>query len=232
MGKGKIRLIGAPPASGKSAVKAALEAELGSGWLVLEHEQVFTPEQRVKTAEMAKIELNSKEFVLGANLPGQLAFQALLRSIADTGMNVVGMGPFENVWGEIDGVPLWRKMKTEDFGSYDLNLVYFLVSLHDHDRWGLRDEEAAVMGQDMDSYWKSLETEIQRRLRGRATKSPYQKSLDADKVGKDGYYRSRADHVLRSAYKFGLPILPYCIDTPPWMFAKVLAKVLAKALSQ
>lgn len=64
MSKGKIRLIGAPPASGKSAVKAALAEELGSGWLVLEHEQVFTPEQRVKTADLAKVEMSSKEFVL------------------------------------------------------------------------------------------------------------------------------------------------------------------------
>jgi adenylate cyclase len=165
MKKGKIRLVGAPPGSGKSTVKAALEEELGSTWLVLEHEQVFTPEMRVETAKLAGIELSSKEFVLGANLPGQMAFQALLRSVADTGLNVVGMGPFENVYGEVAGVPLWRKMKTLDFGLYDLELVYFLVSLSERDEWILEEGVPVVRGQgEMASYWEPIEKEIQRRL--------------------------------------------------------------------
>lgn len=228
MGKGKIRLIGAPPASGKSAVKAALAEELGAGWLVLEHEQVFTPEMRVKTAELAGIELSSKEFVLGANLPGQLAFQALLRSIADTGLNVVGMGPFENVFSEVNGVRLWRKMTTEDFGQYDLGLVYFLVAPNSGDCWGSDDPRPPSIynRDDRDDYRAEVEQEIQRRLQSRANKSPYQAKMDADKVGVPDYYLRRVALVCRSAETFGLPLLSYGFNTSPREFAKRLAAVV------
>jgi hypothetical protein len=224
MSKGKIRLIGAPPASGKSAVKAALAEELGSGWLVLEHEQVFTPEQRVKTAELAKVEMSSKEFVLGANLPGQLAFQALLRSIADTGINVVGMGPFENVYSDVGGVPLWRKMKVEDFGLYDLDLIYFLATPSDRVSWygvdGVDGAKAFIEGR----LEIKVEAEIQRRLQARATKSVYQSRLDGDKIGVPDYYQRRAGMVCKSSDSFGFPVLSWGFDTSPREFAKKLAE--------
>lgn len=221
MSKGKIRLIGAPPASGKSAVKAALAEELGSGWLVLEHEQVFTPEQRVKTAELAKVEMSSKEFVLGANLPGQLAFQALLRSIADTGINVVGMGPFENVYSDVGGVPLWRKMKVEDFGLYDLDLIYFLATPSDRVSWyGMDGVKATIEGR----LEIKVEAEIQRRLQARATKSEYQSRLDADKIGVTDYYQRRAGMVCKSSESFGFAVLSWGFGTSPREFARKLAE--------
>jgi hypothetical protein len=225
--KGKIRLVGAPPGSGKSAVKAALAEQLGSTWLVLEHEQVFTPEQRVKTAEPAGVELNSKEFALGANLPGQMAFQALLRTIADTGINVVGMGPFENVFSEVGGMPLWRKMKTEDFGSYDLNLVYFLVTPSFDSIWMLdSDDQTGVIlddGKDNPALTDVVEEEIQRRLRSRITKSPYQ-----EKLGVADYYRRRVGSVLRSRGSFGLPIVYYPCQMSPLELAQELAQAVVR----
>jgi len=230
--KGKIRLVGAPPGSGKSAVKAVLAEQLGATWLVLEHEQVFTPEQRVKTAEMGGVELNSKEFVFGANLPGQMAFQALLRSIADTGINVVGMGPFENVFSEVGGMPLWRKMKTEDFGSYDLNLVYFLVTPHFDSIWMLdSDDQTGVIlydGLNNPALTDVVEEEIQRRLRSRITKSPYQEKLDRDKLGVADYYRRRVGSVLRSRGSFGLPIVYYPCQMSPLELAQELAQAVVR----
>ena len=229
MTKGKIRLMGAPPASGKSAVKAALAEELGSGWLVLEHEQIFTPEQQVKTAELSGVELSSKEFVLGANLPGQMAFQGLLRSIADTGLNVVGMGPFENVFSEVGGIPLWTKMKTEDFGQYDLGLIYFLVTVGRKDHWFWDGREATISpSTDLVDYRAQIEREIQRRLLSRANKSPYHSKLDADKVRVKDYYFRRVNSVCRSARSFGLPVLSYSVWTPPCEFAKELAAEVLK----
>jgi len=230
--KGKIRLVGAPPGSGKSAVKAALAEQLGSTWLVLEHEQVFTPEQRVKTAELAKTEMSSKEFVLGANLPGQMAFQGLLRSIADTGMNVVGMGPFENVFSEVGGMPLWQKMKTEDFGSYDLNLVYFLVTPHFDSSWVLdRIDQTGVIlddGKDNPALTDVVEEEIQRRLRSRITKSPYQEKLDRDKLGVADYYRRRVSSVIRSRDSFDLPIVYYPFQMSAFQLAQELAQAVVR----
>ncbi len=224
MAKGNIRFIGAPPASGKSAVKVALAEELGSDWLVLEHEQIFTPEQRVKTAELAGVEMSSREFVLGANLPGQMAFQALLRSIADTGLNVVGLGPFENVFSEVGGVPLWRKMTEEDFLGYDLGLIYFLVTPKKSDWWisGKEGAELCSLTPEED-YVLQVEDEIQARLLGRANKSPYQQRLDGDKVGVPDYYRRRASMVCRSAETFGFPLLSYALDMPATELAQRLA---------
>lgn len=227
MRKGKIRLIGSPPGSGKSAVKAALAEELGSGWLVLEHEQIFTPEQRVKTAELAKVSMASKEFVLGANLPGQLAFQALLRSVADAGINVVGLGPFENVSAAVNGMQLWRKMTTEDFGAYDFSLTYFLVTPQDDQQWSLPGADAIVVdrgGREIGGAAEEVESEIQRRLLSRANKSPYQVALDADKVGVPDYYRRRVAHVLRSSQECCLPLFSYAFDASPRELAQALVE--------
>lgn len=207
---GKIRLFGAMPGTGKSAVQDGLQAELdatGENWIVVAHEQILTPEQRVSMARAGNLVMSSKEFVLGVNLPGQKAFQAHLRFLADRGMNVVGMAPFENVYQEVPipgdasgrKAPLYMVMLEYDFAEYDMSLAHVL----------LVGDGAAE--------------EMQRRLIGRQDKSPWQAALDEDKVGNPTYYSGRAAHILKSSQTFDLPLIEYPVDKDPsWLIPRMV----------
>jgi hypothetical protein len=203
----RVQLIGAPPCSGKTAAREKLQQELrkrsGQPWLVLEHEDVFSPEMRVRASRASNLELSSKDFVMGFNLPGQIAFQKILRTIASQGIPVVGFGPFENVYGKIGQTTLYAKMLEQDFAGFDFSLAYFLVS------------------------GEGAEEEVQKRLRGRAGKSEWQPVLDADKLGVDGYYEGRAKMVRLSSDTFDLPLVEYPVgQSVDWLVDRLATIIL------
>jgi hypothetical protein len=75
----------------------------------------------------AYIPLDSSDFVKAFNLRGQLDYQALARNIAEQDVNVIMPGPFEDWTPEIEGMPLYQKMKEVDFRGFDFSVVYVLM---------------------------------------------------------------------------------------------------------
>lgn len=222
MQRGKIRMVGAAEGSGKSALQDALALELGKGWIVVEHDDVFVPERRPKTAELAGVGPNSHEFGQKRNVSRPLAFQSVLRGLSDRGLNVVGMGRFHNIFRQRDGVPLWIKMYKEDFRGFDFDLSYFLVVPESGDSWKLSGSELAIVrssGRQSPDGADRVEQAIRRRLAAREQPS----ALQSVTRRRSGFYRKQIAPVLDSQREFGLPVYSYPLVTSPQEFAKTLA---------
>jgi hypothetical protein len=202
-----------------------LKAELGEEWMVFDVDQVFNSQQRVMSAEMAGISSDSDEFRTGVARPAQQAFEALLRSVADTGLNVVGLAPFDNLHTKCsDGRSLWQRMIVEDFGEYDLDIQFFLVTAQSG-WWDDQPEKGNAYYYDDGKYRPTcpplLEEEIKRRLAFRA-RCPYQSKLDTNYQPKD--YRTKVSSVLQSRDSCGRQkgVVNYPIDRPLSWLAKEL----------
>ncbi|MEY4669015.1 MAG: hypothetical protein RL518_1714 [Pseudomonadota bacterium] len=227
MKRGKIRMVGAAEGSGKSALQDALALELGQGWIVVEHDDVFIPERRAKTAELAGVGQNSHEFGQRRNVSRPLAFQSVLKGLCDRGLNVIGMGRFHNIFRERNGVPLWIKMYKEDFRGYDFDLLYFLVVPENGDSWRLSGSELGIVrssGQQSTDGADRVEQAIRRRLAAREQTS----SRQSETSRRSGFYRKQIAPVVHSHKEFGLPVCSYPLVTSPQEFAKTLAYVVKR----
>ncbi|MCB9030663.1 MAG: hypothetical protein H6619_06385 [Deltaproteobacteria bacterium] len=200
---GRVVLLGAPPATGKSTVATELAEELlectGRPWRTIDNETLFTPQARVIFAEASGLELGSPEFARTFNRHMQLCHQEMCRLVASHGVNVVMQGPFEDLTCEVDGEPLWLKMVNHDFKGFGLIGVYMLL-------WPENNPEITSTGILKCEDFIPVEREIQARLQKRGEGNQIQTTLDADKHEPD-YYRVRAKKVLHTAETFRIPVV-------------------------
>jgi hypothetical protein len=138
---------------------------------------------------------------------------------AAQGFNVLMPGPFENLIQEVDGKPLYMKMRDEfaEF-EFDLQWVYLLLCgnlKHPPTLETLRSDPGMV----------EVEKEIQHRRAYRAKRGDAQVAMDADKIGAT-YYRDRVQQCLQTARQFNVPVVWYQIGEEPREVAQRLADVI------
>ncbi|HMO17163.1 MAG TPA: hypothetical protein PKA63_03615 [Oligoflexia bacterium] len=204
--RSKIVLIGAPPGTGKSTIVPPLRhilhnAKISSQpWIFLDNEWSFSIQMRKLCSDKSGISLDSPDFVRAFNLRGQLDYQSLARNLAAQGVNVIMPGPFEDLTPEVDGMPLYKKMKEKDFGDFDFKAIYVLVH-----------PEKRLSSAEVGGHPSMVEVEevIRERLLLRGKGNPVQASLDADKFG-ENYYSLRSQKVLRTVEMFPeIPLVTY-----------------------
>jgi hypothetical protein len=162
-------------------------------------------------SEANRIPLDTPEFAKVFNLPAQLRFQSIIRHVADQGIMVIATAPFENMFGEVQGVPLWTKMQTQDFTDYDIGLCYVLLT-----------------GEE-----QQVEAEIKQRLLTRGVRKHefYQAKLDEPKIADPAYYSKRSALVHKSVATFGFPLVQTSIQEDPKSAALRIARVIVDSLT-
>lgn len=216
--KQKIILVGGPDGTGKSTIVPLCTRRLQSFWrhlLHIDNEWAFSMYMRSLCSRESKIPLGSPDFARKFNLRGQLDFQFLARRIADQGFDVIMQGPFENLTSEVEGLPLYQKMKKIDFPEYDFRLVYLLM----HPRPILNSDN--IVGHP--EMWP-IEECIRVRLQARGKDKPVQQELDADKLV-ENYYSLRSQAVLRTYEMFPdeIHLVTFSPDDTPELVASELA---------
>jgi hypothetical protein len=210
-----IRFLGGPLGSGKSSygkdVVEAVQKKADGPVCLLDGDMFFSPQARVMASEASGIALDTPEFAREFNLPAQLRFQSIIRAVADQGIMVIATAPLENMFGEVQGVPLWTKMKTQDFAGYDIGLCYVLLT---------GDEN-------------QVEAAINRRLRNRGMliHDTYQAKLDEPKIADPAYYSKRSALVHKSVATFGFPLVQTSIQEDPKSAALRIARVIVDSLT-
>jgi hypothetical protein len=209
-----IRFVGGPPGTGKSSYSKGIVQEVQKfaemPVCILDGDMFYSPMRRILDSERSGIPLDTPEFAREFNLPAQLKFQRIIRSVADQRLLVIATAPFENMYGEVLGQPLWSKMKTQDFSDYDIGLSYVLLT---------GDEQ-------------KVENEIKRRLLGRGihSRDVYQAKLDEPKIADPAYYSKRAALVRKSVETFGFPLVEAAIDEDPQSVSIRIAKKIVDSL--
>ena len=203
-----IRFVGGPPGTGKSLFSARIVEQIQSRVsmpvCLMDGDMFFTPQARVLMVKVSGVELDTPEFARQFNLPAQLRFQKLIRLAAEEGILVLATAPFENMFGDVGGKPLWEKMRTDDFAGFDISMTYVLLA---------GDEQ-------------EVEKEINRRLCARVAVSPYHGVLDAKKITDPDYYSKRAVLVRKSVETFGFPLIEAKIGEEPRAVADRLADAI------
>jgi hypothetical protein len=184
-----IRFVGGPPGTGKSTfssqiVRRVQEQVKDRPVILMDGDMFFPPAARVMMSQNSGIELDTRDFAMKFNLPAQLLFQQLIRTAADGGRLVIATAPFENMFSIVEGMPLWEKMRTQDFAGYDIDLTYVLLS----------------------GRQQLVEDEIRNRLVQRGERCPYQAKLDEKKIANPNYYQERAALVRKSVETFGFKL--------------------------
>lgn len=208
----KIRFLGGPPGTGKSefaqTIVRRMQLYAHVPVCLMDGDMFFTPHARVHMSILSEVELDTPEFAREFNLPAQLRFQKLVRLAAEEGLIVLATAPFENVYCEVGGKPLWTKMVEDDFAGFDITMTYVLLT---------GDEQ-------------KVELEVNRRLRLRAERSKYQEKLDAKKILDPSYYSKRAALVRKSVETFGFPLIEAQIGEDPALVAERIANSIIRSL--
>lgn len=223
--KNKVVCVSGAPLVGKSTILVIVIRLLHAlgflKWINIDNESAFSRDLRALCAEKSGMALNSPEFVKAFNLRGQLDFQALCRSTASQGFDVIMGAPFEDLTGKIGEDRLLEKM-VKDFSEFDLIFIQLI----------LVPAGVEITSQNVMEHPEMLpiEAEIQRRREERSIKGAAQIALDADKVAPD-YYRQRLKKQLVTAETFPEQVHQvklHLTDTPEQAaqkFVDVLLKV-------
>ena len=208
----KVYFLGGPPGTGKSTVAPLVVERLQQHhdqtvvWL--DWEMFYPPAARVNDSEVSGITLDTREFMLKFNLPRQLRFQHFVREVAKPpegieGCVVLCTAPFENMFGEVAGRPLWTKMVEEDFAGFDISMTYML----------------------MEGPTEEVQRQIVTRLTGRGN-SEAQTILDEPKKEDPEYYEKRSELVRKSVETFGFPLISVGLNDNPTEVADRIAQAM------
>lgn len=191
--------LGSPPGDGKTLVGPLIADKLSrrtlKQWIFLDNEWGFTPEMRVECSVRSGLALDTPEFARAFNRLGQIAYQAMIAKVAAQGVNVLFVGPFEDLTAPIGDKNVLEVLK-QQFAAFDFRFHYLLLWPDEATEEEIADP--AIM--------QPVEEEIRRRLIARGPEGSIQRQLDAPKIADPNYFQKRALKVINSARKLGLPI--------------------------
>lgn len=213
--------LGSPPGTGKTLVgplvAERLTARTGKKWIFVDNEWGFTPEMRVECSLRSGLALDTPEFARAFNRLGQIAFQAMIVKLASQGVNVLFVGPFEDLTAMIGDKNVLQVLQAQ-FAAFKF-LFHYLLLWPDE----ARSEEIADP-----AIMVEVESEIRRRLLDRGAEGSIQRQLDAPKIADASYYQKRALKVINSAKELNLEITRSSVGERPESVADSIAEALLK----
>lgn len=207
-----VHFLGGPPGTGKSTVAPSvvqlLQETHDRTVVLLDGDMFYSPQARVQDSERSGIALDTPEFARTFNLPRQLRFQKIVRSVAEAGCVVLCTAPFENMFSQVGDKPLWEKLKSEDFNGFAISMTYMLT------------------------VGDAVEEEIRSRLKNRGMSNPYQLRLDLPKIENPRYYNDRSALVRQSVGAFNFPLVEVEIEEPPEVTSQRISQEILMTESQ
>lgn len=211
--------IGAPPGTGKTVigpmVASLLSEATGKKWIFWDNEWGFTPEMRVECSVRSGLALDTPEFARAFNRLGQIAFQAAIVKLASQGVNVVFVGPFEDLTAKIGDKNVLEVLQAQ-FAAFAFRFHYLLL-------WP---DEATADEISDPKIMADVESEIRRRLEERGAEGSIQRHLDGPKIANPRYYQERALKVINSAKQLNLGITRASIGQRPDSIANEIVTAL------
>lgn len=218
-GKVEVIGIGAPPGTGKSAfgklVADGIARRTGKPTLFIDNEWGFTREMRVECSLQSGLQLDTPEFARAFNRLGQIGYQAMIQNIAAQGVNVVFVGPFEDLTAKIGEKTVLEVLQAQ-FAEFKFKFHYVLMC----------PDEARLEELSDDDIMAPVEAEIRDRLLARSEGNPVQARLDEPKLRDPNYYRKRAVKVVHSAKTLNIGITRHSIGELPESVAAAVCEAL------